>query len=411
MRDLLPGEARAHNLAGRRVMGSLELCGYRRVAVPAIEYSDVLDRARSNFDQGDVLRFVEPDTGEVVALRPDMTPQVARLVATRLRDAPTPARLCYQGSVLRRRRERARHHGQITQAGFELIGVSAPHGDLEVVQVATRAVRAAGLQRFTLDVGHAGISGSLLRAVPEDDRGPIVAALRRKDAAEVAELASRARLKASLERALVALPSLWGGEEVWDRCGPLQSTVAEQALDELRQLWEEARNRGLASDLVVDAGETCRFEYYTGAMFQILAPGPGEPVGSGGRYDTLFSGFGFESAAAGFAVDVGNLVWALKASGFSYDRQARVLLAGGGALELEPLAEALRDAGVVCAIHPPAEEGDTFARAWGFSHVLSSEGEGAALRDVASATVSALPTGAPDVVAAAVSDLLGIKTP
>jgi ATP phosphoribosyltransferase regulatory subunit len=107
MRDGLPAEARAQTELVRRIIGSFELHGYELVNVPMFEYAEVLERGLGALELSEVLRFVEPETGAVVALRPDMTPQVARLLATRLADAPLPARLCYQGSVLRRRRERA----------------------------------------------------------------------------------------------------------------------------------------------------------------------------------------------------------------------------------------------------------------------------------------------------------------
>src|SRR5689334_21005339 len=100
MRDLLPADARARASLSRRLMQSFELYGYERVTLPVFEYADVLERGLGSLDPNEVLRFVEPESGEVVALRPDMTPQVARLLATRLVEAPAPARLCYEGSVL-----------------------------------------------------------------------------------------------------------------------------------------------------------------------------------------------------------------------------------------------------------------------------------------------------------------------
>src|SRR5688500_19049502 len=177
MRDLLPADARARANLGRRLLDSFELHGYERVTLPVFEYADVLERGLGSLDANEVLRFVEPETGEVVALRPDMTPQVARLLATRLADAPPPARLCYEGSVLRRRRERARRHRQIPQAGIELLGREGAAGDLEVLSSACAAVRAAGLRDFVLDLGHARIAGALLEAVDEASWPALIEAL------------------------------------------------------------------------------------------------------------------------------------------------------------------------------------------------------------------------------------------
>ena len=104
MRDGLPPEARAQTELIRRILGSFELHGYELVIVPMFEYAEVLERGLGAFELSEVLRFVEPETGAVVALRPDMTPQVARLLATRLADAPLPALLeFYRAELIRQR--------------------------------------------------------------------------------------------------------------------------------------------------------------------------------------------------------------------------------------------------------------------------------------------------------------------
>src|SRR5690606_37300806 len=109
---------------------------------------------------GGARHFVEPASGDVVALRSDMTPQVARVISTRYRHAPRPLRLCYQGSVLRRRRERARTEGQVIQAGVELVGQGGVEADLEVIELLVDAVSRTGLKDFVLDIGHAAITSS-----------------------------------------------------------------------------------------------------------------------------------------------------------------------------------------------------------------------------------------------------------
>src|SRR5262249_7334036 len=136
-----------------------------------------------------VLRFVEPESGEVAALRPDMTPQIARMVATRLSDRPSPMRLCYEGTVLRRRQERARKHRQIPQTGVELLGVLGPAGDVELMCLAASAGRAAGLADFVLDLGHADIARALIGELPASLGPALLHALAHKDSAIVSELA------------------------------------------------------------------------------------------------------------------------------------------------------------------------------------------------------------------------------
>lgn len=405
MRDLLPSEARQQSALAARVITSFELYGYERVAVPAFEYADVLERGLGTLDANAVLRFVEPESGEVVALRPDMTPQVARLLSTRLADAPSPARLCYEGSVLRRRRERARRNRQVAQAGIELVGSAGPGGDLEVLTVATAALRAAGLAKFTLDLGHAQIAASLLETVPRTHWPPLVEALALKDATELARRAEHAGMKGRALAALAELPTLHGaGDTLWPRADRvLGGTPAADAASELRALWQAAGESDLAPDVVVDLGETWNFAYYTGMMFQILADGPGEAVGSGGRYDGLLARFGLPRPAAGFAVDLDNLGWARRKTRSVDAEPARLLLAG--APDARALLDALRREGVRCATAPNADPLG-YARAWRYSHVLELGPARAGLIRVDAGTKSELANTGVAELASALREML-----
>lgn len=392
MRDLLPREASIQSVLSQRVLASFELHGYERVVLPVFEYADVLERGLGSLDPDAVLRFVEPETGEVVALRPDMTPQVARLVATRLADAPLPARLCYVGSVLRRRKERARRHRQIPQAGIELLGREGPSGDLEVLSVAVAAVRAAGLSEFVVDLGDARIVSSLLADVPRAHWPELVEALSLKDGTAFAARARALGLGGRELSALAELPSLYGGAEVWPEAERLLGgTAAETGMKELRALWHAASELGIAPRLLVDLGETWDFAYYTGPMFQILAEGPGAPVGSGGRYDGLLGRFGAARPAAGVALDLDHLEWALRAARQLPPEPARVLV-HGESTQVSAVLRELRELGVACAAAPSGEL-EAYARAWRYSHCLELASERASLRETSSSMTTPIPSG------------------
>ncbi len=324
MRDLLPPKAAEQSRVGARVMKSFETFGYGRVWLPLFEYARILERTSSVV--GSALRFVEPESGEVVALRSDMTPQIARLVSTRYATAPRPLRLCYQGSVLRRRQERARTESQVIQAGVELVGKSGLGGDFEVLEVLAAAIGSTGLTNAVLDLGHAAIAQSLLRRVPAASRQGLTEALSAKDSAELARRAKSAGLDASETRALVALTELHGDSAVWKEAERvLSGTTAHAAVLELRGLYEQVVAAGLFSEVVVDLGEVRGFNYYTGPLFHVLAFGPGEPIASGGRYDTLLPRFGLPNTpSAGFAVDINNLCWALETQGVKHTGPVRV---------------------------------------------------------------------------------------
>jgi ATP phosphoribosyltransferase regulatory subunit len=367
MRDFLPPDARGLSELARRLLGSFELFGYELVTLPVFEYESVLERGLGALDPDEVLRFVEPETGEVVALRPDMTPQLARVVATRLSQAVPPIRLSYQGSVLRRRRERARRHRQIFQAGIELIGLDGPSGDLEALDVACSAARAVGLHDFVLDLGHARIAFALLEGVEPTRQRAAVEALHLKDQVELRRAAASAGLGMPEQDALVGLSELHGGKEILKAARSLLTgTRAEPGLDELARVLLEVERRGFAPSVVVDLGETRNFAYYTGTTFQLHAHGPGVPIASGGRYDGLLEGFGRPLPAFGFAFGLDDLVWAL-GNGFRTAAVPRVVLTG----RATALAGALRALGVCCAVGPE-QDPLAYAQAWRYTHWVSA---------------------------------------
>ena len=378
MRDLLPAETRWRRALRARLLRTFELYGYAPVELPALEYADVLEVGLGSLEAQAVLRFVEPDSGEVVGLRPDITAQVARMAATRLADAPVPQRFCYQGSVLRRRYERARRHRQIPQAGIELLGEAGPAGDLEILETATAAVRAAGLTDYVLDLGHASVAGALLDELPEVFRDAALEALGRKDSDGVRRAIDGASLPASIREALCALPTLHGGDAVWAEAERVfANTPAEGPAADLKAFLAKVVERGFGERITVDLGEVRSLHYYTGIMFQILAEGPGCAVGGGGRYDGLLAKYGADRPAAGFALDLDHLSWALQRQGELVPAPPKVLVVVDGTdQEAHELMKSLRDRGVACA---PASAGpiDEYVECWDFTHVLDQSNDGA----------------------------------
>jgi ATP phosphoribosyltransferase regulatory subunit len=373
LRDLMPAEARRQAELARMVLGSFHKHGYELVSTPPFEYASVLEQEVGAADLGNLVRFVEPETGEVLAFRPDITPQIARVVATRFADAPLPARLCYEGSVVRRRLARARRDRQLRQAGVELVGLPGTAGDLETVRVACAAVSATGLTDFTVDLGHAMIAASLLSDAPREARDEVVEALTVKDPDGVRKRAEAAGIRGRTLEALVLLPSLWGEPAVFDEArSVLSGTAAAPHVAELEALTRSVVESGMAPKVVVDLGEIWSFSYYTGFMMRLLAHGPGESVASGGRYDRLYDRFGSSRPASGAAIDLGNLAWAIVQSGVPLGGAQRVLL---HALtpDRDAVLAALRDRGIDCA-WAPAGDAAAYAAAWRYGHVLSVDG-------------------------------------
>ncbi len=168
MRDHAPVAAAARLRVIETLLAEFDRAGFERVITPAFEYEEVLALGLGAAARAVTVRFVEPSSGQVVALRPDITPQIARLIATRFRDHKGPVRLCYEGTVVRLDRA-ARGQRELSQAGVELAGLAGPDGDAELIALAVEALAAVGLPRPTIDLGHLGLAREVLSslALPE----------------------------------------------------------------------------------------------------------------------------------------------------------------------------------------------------------------------------------------------------
>src|SRR4029079_1951492 len=164
MRDHAPEAASARRRIVDGLLTTLERRGFARVITPEFEYEDVLALGLGDAARAATFRFVEPSSGEVVALRPDITAAIARRIATRRRCRPGPVRLCYEGPVVRLERG-ARGQREMMQAGVELAGVPGPDGDAEAIALAVEALAAVGLRRPTIDLGHLGLAREVLSAL------------------------------------------------------------------------------------------------------------------------------------------------------------------------------------------------------------------------------------------------------
>jgi ATP phosphoribosyltransferase regulatory subunit len=328
VRDLLPRAAARRRALAERVMSVFESWGYARIVTPVFECADVLERGLGHDARAAAIRFVEPGTGEIVALRPDITPQVARLVATRMADTEGPLRLCYEGAVTRLAGELGQR--EVLQAGIELVDAPEPEGDAEVLAVAAAALSATRLPEARLDIGHVaparhvlsqveGGHGAVGRgAVREDDaRARLAGALARKDRAGVR---AAARVLPEPTAALAeALVTLWGpAEATLARAGQLAwPDDVRAALDRLQRVLAAFSQLAHppAPAVTIDLGDLRGFDYYTGVRFAGYAGGAPDAVLRGGRYDALIERYGRDAHATGFAIDLESVAEAQRVVG------------------------------------------------------------------------------------------------
>src|SRR3954470_24847221 len=173
--DLLPPEAEAEATVVGRLMAALGAHGYERVKPPLVEYEETLLSGAGAAMAKETFRLMDPISQRMVGLRADMTPQVARIAASRLRKSPRPLRLSYAGQVLRVKGGQLRPERQVGEAGAELIGAEGAAADAEVIALAAEALPAAGIERLSVDLSMptlvpavcaaAGVSGAAGEAI------------------------------------------------------------------------------------------------------------------------------------------------------------------------------------------------------------------------------------------------------
>lgn len=385
MRDFPPRAAAARRRIAEALLAVFERWGYARVITPAFEYEDVLALGLGRSARDATVRFVEPSSGRVVGLRPDITPQIARLVATRFADEPGPLRFAYEGTVVRLERG-ARSQRELIQTGVELLGVSAPHGDAEVIALAVEALAAAGLAHPTISLAHLGIAREVFSSLGLEEGADeaVRDRIAKRDAEGLAEALREAKGPVAVRRFIEQLPSFSGGPSLLENARKIAPTPAiRKAIDDLRELVAILEELAVPAHLHVDLAEIRGFDYYTGVRFQGFVPGVASPVVQGGRYDDLLARYGGGRPAVGFAVDVEAAAGALEtaATGESPAAPFRLELEGtlvvGAPLAAAREAARLRAAGERAAVAPPelgADEAVRFAARWGFREIRKARG-------------------------------------
>lgn len=372
MRDLLGESVQRRREIARAALAAFARYGYEQVITPAFEREDVLLRG-AGADGRDLVRFLDPDTAEVLALRSDMTPQVARIVATRP-GTPLPCRISYEGSVLRRARGRSSRQRQLSQTGVECVGWASPDADLEVLRVTLEALRDNGIRDVVVELSHAAPLRAALAGVPAHAVDAVADGLARKDRAAWEH---PLRALPEVSRALSAVCALSG--EATAVCAlardALRDLVDADTLADVASMERAARavlTEGLATSVLADLGELRGQAYYTGSFFQVFVAGAPSAVAAGGRYDQLLAGFGVDLPATGAGIDLDAL--ASLCGEVELGEVERVVVAGPSETRAA-LAAQLRRMGAVAIERDEASDDELtrFARAARAKRVIRAQ--------------------------------------
>jgi len=301
VRDFTPERAEEIRKVEELLLEEFARWGYRRIITPLFEYLETISSGLGEDFEKKLMKFVDPSTGEVVALRPDITPQVGRLIASRLREETKPLRLCYNERVIRYEEKGSGKEREVFQVGCELAGLQSPETDAEIIALSIKCLIKVGIKNLVLDIGHNGLLKSLLDETG-DARKDIEEALKKKDQEALEQAIKNNKISKGIRDIILLLPQMYGNSEVLSKAKKYK--ILRKYVQELEDVLSVVQEYNLRCSVNIDLGELRGFNYYSGVTFEILSPSNSNSLIRGGRYDDLIKKYGYDTPATGFAVDV-----------------------------------------------------------------------------------------------------------
>ncbi len=311
MAPILPPAATRKRRAEEIVLSVFQQWGFQEVVPPIFEYLDVLSHGLGDELIGKGYKVLDRGNGRDLILRPDVTPQIARMVAMGMFADQRPLRLCYSAPVFRYDADHAGRNRELFQIGAELIGPDTASADAEMIAVAIACLHKLGLETFTVTIGQGEFFNTLLAKASISDtvKWQLRCAAAKKNFTRLEEILTDAEVPQSLVDVILAVPTLFGQEHIIEEAASLAGQWEDSlaALDRIREVHRMLTKDGHGDHVLVDLGEIRSFDYYTGLVFNIFIEGSGRELGGGGRYDHLVGCFGQECPSTGFAFDLGRL--------------------------------------------------------------------------------------------------------
>lgn len=306
--EALPEESwRLENLR-RSLLDVYATWGYQMVIPPLVEYMQSLNTGiGSNLDL-QTFKVTDQLTGRTMGIRADMTPQIARIDAHKLK-TEHPNRLCYIGSVLRTRAFNEDGSRSPLQVGAELFGHAGEDSDFEIIALLLTTLKHCQVPAITLDIGHVNIFRSLAAqaGLSTSQEKVFFDMLERKSLPDIEAWLAAANLPAPETEMLRQLPRLYGKADILDYAAEVLSTANQQvkeAIQYLNSLVKRIQHEFPDCHIHVDLTELSGYDYHTGIVYAVYAEGSGREIARGGRYDGIGKLFGRARPATGFSTDL-----------------------------------------------------------------------------------------------------------
>ena len=344
--EALPDDAWRIESLRRRLLDLYAQWGYDLVMPPLVEFVDSLLTGTGTNLELQTFRFTDQQSGRMLGLRADMTPQVARIDAHRMQ-IDGPLRLCYIGTVLHTKSDGLGSSRSPLQFGAELYGSCALASDMEVISLMLASLKLAELDDVSLDLGHVAIFRALVEraGIGRDAESELFELLQAKDLPELHLWLEQRRIDPTLARQFQELARLHGDVGILARG---RETLAQSdetihsALNKLEAISTRLGRRFPHLSIHLDLAELRGYHYHTGMVFAAYLPHYGQEIARGGRYDGIGEVFGRARPATGFSADLKTL---LAYSPIPVHRPTAVWAPAVDDERLEQVIQQLRDRG------------------------------------------------------------------
>ncbi|GAV26247.1 ATP phosphoribosyltransferase regulatory subunit [Carboxydothermus islandicus] len=305
VRDYLPGEAALRRYLENIFVELVAREGFQEVVTPSFEYYETLRESQS---ETDLIKFVDR-TGELLALRGDMTTPIARVVSTKMKHRELPLKIFYAATVFSGNFSGRNKLREFKQLGIEVFGDITSKLESDLIKLMAVYLRKAKVKNLEISLGHVDILTGLIEEYELFNHfSEIKDALNQKDYVALEGIFERAGKSQTVRESLVDFLQQRGGKAILKKAKKMLShPKAKKALEELEEVTEYLISAGVR-ELKLDFSLVRDLNYYTGLVFEAYTPYLGYPLGGGGRYDTLLKKFGWDTPAFGFALGLERIV-------------------------------------------------------------------------------------------------------
>ncbi|NLY11337.1 MAG: ATP phosphoribosyltransferase regulatory subunit [Firmicutes bacterium] len=373
VKDFLPEDAYWKYLLEQRIRKAFVRWGYQEVITPTFEFFETLNIGSTSSEQ--TYKFLDQE-GQLLALRPDITTPIARMVTTRFINELKPLRFFYLLNVFRHDDVQVGRQREFYQAGVELIGSDSAYADAEVVALAIELFKTVGVLDFQLDIGQVDFFNGIMNGcVNSKTKADIRNALLRKDFVGLRNVINQSDLKPGTKKVLMELPRLRGRSEILDVAASLvENDVSLAALENIKAIYELLESYNVSEYVYIDLSMVKSLDYYTGMVLEGYAPNLGFTLCTGGRYDNLNVSSEYKNFATGFAMGLERLMLVLERQGHKPELiKTEILVIGPDRLRAAQYVAEQRNKGVIVewdVLNFSLEQATEYAKAKGIKKIM-----------------------------------------